>query len=1167
MSQPLRVLIAEDNPNDAELVLRALRQAGFAPDWHRVETEEDFLKRLKPDLDIILSDFDMPAFNGPTALDLLRQSGMDIPFIIISGTIGEDVAVEMMRLGATDYLLKDRLARLGVSVRLALAQGQLRKERARTTEALKQSEQDLRELTAELKVERAHLTAAQTVAKMGSWDTDLSTLAAVWSAETYRIFEITPGGLKPTHQDFLAHAHPEDREALDQAFKRSLDLSGVNSLEHRLLMPDGRIKFVEEQWQVFHDDQGRALRALGTCRDVTERKQAEAELRWKTAFLEAQVRATIDGIIVVDQQGKKILQNQRAAEIFQIPPQIADDPDDSGQLQWVTSRAANPEAFVARVKHLYAHLEEVGRDEVELKDGTVLDRYSAPVVGDDGQYYGRIWTFRDITARRKDAIALLESKRFLQSTLNALTSHIAILDEHGTIIEVNAAWKRFAAENDWRGTTHGVGDNYLQLCDRSVGKFSEEASLVAAGIRAVMAGRQEEFHLEYPCHSEGAQRWFVVRVTQFGGPGPVRVVVAHENITERKLAEDALRESEERFRQIAENIQEVFWITDTAKQKMLYISPAYERIWGRSCASLQSEPQTWADSIHPEDRERVLRAAGTQQTEGTYDEEYRIIRPDGALRWIRDRAFPVCNGGGKVYRVVGVAQDITERKRSRDLLQEQASLLDQARDAILVRHLEHGITYWNKSAEMLYGWTAEEVMGRHTGDFLYRDFAPYEQAIAAVLSKGEWSGEIQQITKSGAAVLIDAHWTLVRDDAGRPRAVLAINSDITEKKKMEQQFFRAQRMESIGTLAGGIAHDLNNVLAPILMSIDLLRLTSRDERAKSVLSTIETSARRGADMVKQILSFARGVEGERVVINIRHIIEDMQHLVQDTFPKEIVFRAELDAQLPSFSGDHTQVHQVLLNLCVNARDAMPKGGTLTLSATSLQVDDNYAGMTQGSLPGRYLMIKVTDTGTGIPPEVMDKIFDPFFTTKEHGKGTGLGLSTVISIVKSHGGFLNAYSEPGNGATFSICFPAMDGPDGGGAKVEEDTHPRGNDELILIVDDEEAVRTITRQTLETYGYRALTAADGTEAVALYSMHRTDIAAVVTDMMMPVMGGHATIQVLQRLNPAVKIIAASGLANDGGAARASAMGVKHFLPKPFTAQTILTALRQVLGERSA
>ena len=304
MSQPLRVLLAEDNPNDSELVLRTLRQAGFDPDWTRVETEQDYLDQLMPDLDIILSDYEMPTFNGPRALELLKQSGYDIPFIIISGTIGEDVAVEMMRLGATDYLLKDRLVRLEISVRQALEQWRLRRERAKAAEALKQSEKELRELTAELEIERAHLTAAQTVAKMGSWDTDLSTLAVTWSAETYRIFEISPEQFQPTHQNFLELVHPEDRAALDLAFNQSLDRQSVNSLEHRLLMPDGRIKFVEEQWQVFHDEKGRGHRVLGTCRDITDRKQAEEELRWKTAFLEAQVCASIDGIIVVDQQGR-----------------------------------------------------------------------------------------------------------------------------------------------------------------------------------------------------------------------------------------------------------------------------------------------------------------------------------------------------------------------------------------------------------------------------------------------------------------------------------------------------------------------------------------------------------------------------------------------------------------------------------------------------------------------------------------------------------------------------------------------------------------------------------------------------------------------------------------------------------------------------------------------
>ena len=349
-----------------------------------------------------------------------------------------------------------------------------------------------------------------------------------------------------------------------------------------------------------------------------------------------------------------------------------------------------------------------------------------------------------------------------------------------------------------------------------------------------------------------------------------------------------------------------------------------------------------------------------------------------------------------------------------------------------------------------------------------------------------------------------------------------------------------------------------------MMSIDLLKLNCRDQRTQAILSTIETSARRGADMVQQILSFARGVEGQRVTIAPQEIIRDIQHLVQDTFPKNILFSADVPADLPAFLGDHTQVHQILLNLCVNARDAMPGGGMLSILAGSITVDENYAAMTPDAKPGEYVMIKVADTGTGIPREVVDKIFDPFFTTKEQGKGTGLGLSTVLAIVKSHGGFVNVQSEPDQGTTFTVCLPSNISSADLASAAQEEMHPRGKGELILIVDDEAAVRTITQQTLEAFGYRVMVAADGAAAVALYAQHLHAVSAVLTDMMMPVMDGPATIQVLIRLNPTVKIIAASGLNADGGVAKAAGMGVKYFLPKPYTAQTILTTLNKVLND---
>lgn len=502
--------------------------------------------------------------------------------------------------------------------------------------------------------------------------------------------------------------------------------------------------------------------------------------------------------------------------------------------------------------------------------------------------------------------------------------------------------------------------------------------------------------------------------------------------------------------------------------------------------------------------------------------------------------------------------EMAERGKLEERFREQAALLDKTRDAIVVRNLEHRITYWNKGAEHIYGWTAEEVIGHKASELLYREVAPFERACAAVVRNGEWKGELHEVNKSGAPLLIDGRCTLLRDTAGQPHGILAINTDITEKKKLEQQFLRAQRMDSIGTLAGGIAHDLNNALTPILMSIELLKLQERDQRRMSVLQNIESSAKRGAGMVRQLLSFASGVEGKQLAVQVGHLLKEIEKFANETFLKTIQVRSEIPADLWTVKGDPTQLHQVLLNLCVNARDAMPGGGALKLSACNLMIDEHYVGLNGEGEPGPYIVIQVEDTGTGMPPDVIERIFEPFFTTKELGKGTGLGLSTSLGIIKNHGGFVRVYSEVGKGTQFRVHLPSQ-------AVHEDDTAapvhlelPRGNGELVLVVDDESDVRQITRQTLEAFGYRVLLAADGAEATALYAARKQDISAVLTDMMMPIMDGPAAIQVLIRINPDVRIIAASGLNANGMEAKAVNAGVKHFIPKPYTAETLLKTL---------
>jgi PAS domain S-box-containing protein len=942
-----------------------------------------------------------------------------------------------------------------------------------------------------------------------------------------------------------------EREAMGDLFDRLLKNESITGYPAQMRRKDGSICHVLIDANPFFKD-GKFIHSRCFTRDISEQTNAETALKQTLTLLEfhkyALARSAI--VVITDRDGTIVEVNDRFCQICQYSELELLDKN----VREIES-SYHPPAFF---QDLWAVISsgKVWSGEIKnrAKDGSfywvattivsVLDALGQPL-----QYLSIHF---DITqAKREESIrqqtedSLRTSETRFQTLLTAAPIGIFQSDAEGNCLFMNQQCLQI------------MGATLPAVLGRGWGNFvhPDDRPWVLAQWQETLATK-DEFDADYRFVTpQGQINWVRVNViATYDKAGDVNGYLG----TVLKISDSQpVAVAQTRDFSLLSTAPVGLFQTDAAGSS-LFINPHCLALMGITLA--EGLDQGWANFLHPDDRQQVFAEWDEAVlAEREFVSEHRFVTPQARVNWVNVKAVATYDEAGIVTGYIGTLIDITDRKTAEQKILEQAALLNVATDAITMCDLENRIQFWNHGAECLYGWQVAEVMGLNKAHLFHLDKSPAAViALNTVRTQGAWQGELHKLTKADKEVVVESRWTLIHDESGQPKSILCVDTDVTGKQLLERQFLRAQRLESLGTLASGIAHDLNNVLTPILGAAQLLpqTLPSLNERNQRLLAMLVESSRRGSCLVKQILTFARGMDGERTTIQVKHILAEIISIARQTFPKSIEIQLSLATEdLWMVSVDATQIHQVLMNLFVNARDAMPNGGSITASAQNLVLDAAAAKLHNVDA-GSYLNITIADTGVGIAKEQLDRIFDPFFTTK--ATGTGLGLSTVLGIITSHSGAIHVYSEIEIGTRFNIYLPA--------AAQSEDKQPietpalfDGNGQLVLVVDDEAAICEIAKASLEAYNYRVILASDGIKAIDLYDRHRDEISIVMLDMMMPHLDTPSIIGILKQMNPNVKIVLMSGLASNESIV--SEYKLKAFLTKPFTMTDMLGLLQDV------
>ena len=1039
------------------------------------------------------------------------------------------------------------------------------------------------------------LRLALTSARMGIWEWDIKTNEVIWSTAMERLFGLEPGEFGNSFDAYLKLVHPDDQEHCQRTIQDYLaGKTKTFALQNRVIFRDGEIHWVEGRGEVYRDRKGTPLRMLGTVMDITETKRVEEELRRNEGRLrQAQHIARLgiwDWNIITDRT------NWSGAmfEIYGITEKEftgkgADylkftHPDDRARqmenIKNAFAQAAKSELTKDRTRE--AHI--VPREfRIVHPSGDI--RYvmgdSKAIADEKGQPLGMLGTLIDITDFKRATDGLRDSKHFVERIALASPHLMYVFD----IAQQSFYWSNREFGRDLGYSPEEIlkgGSNFIM----SLVHPDDLARIGAVIARWDTAKDGELLEVEYRMkNARGEWRWFLGRDTIFqrDTKGKVtQVIGTAEDITNRKHSELALLESQRFVESIALASPHIMYVFDIAEQRNVWSNRQIGRDLGYSPEQVHTMGKEFLPRLmHPEELPKLaeLLTRWDKAKDGELLEvEYRMKHADGSWRWFlgRDTIFQR-DTSGKVKQIIGTAEDITARKTSDMALRESQRFIEKIAQAspfvIYVYDVSKEQLVWaNRHLGVDMGYTLEEViqMGAHMLAKLvhpedFQKLMDYRKRQIFAKEGEVLEGEYRVKHADGSwRHLLSRDAVFQRDEQGRPLQVIGSAQDITERKKLEEQLLQAQKMESVGRLAGGVAHDFNNLLTAMIGFTELcIKLEPENSTAQSYLKNIQEAANRGAKLTQQLLAFARKQVIELKPINLNALMQNCTELLRRLIGEDIEVTTIPAKNLWPVNADPHQLEQVLMNLALNARDAMPAGGRITLETTNLSVDKDFFHGAADLPAGDYIQLSVSDTGHGIPQKLLAHIFEPFFTTKPQGKGTGLGLATCYGIIKQHHGHILVYSEPDKGTTFKVYLPRSTQ----GAAVQDRPHtPSGilsGRETIMIVEDFDMLRSIAELVLQQHGYQVLCAVDGIDALLKARAYAARIDLLVTDVVMPRMGGKELARALQAERPEMKVLFSSGYTENAIAHHGVLDPGIHFIQKPYRPVALAEKVRSILN----